>query len=77
VADEPASGRLTEQELVVLSHIGAAYRAFAELDVYHPSDHDEFAQHVHALGRIVMARVASRGHPERGWIKEPTETETR
>lgn len=66
-ADDRA--RLTEQELDVVNHVGAAYRAFAELDVYHPSDHDEFVFHVHALGRIVLARSASRAHPERGWIK--------
>ncbi len=77
MADEPAPGRLTEQELAVLNHIGAAYTAFAELDVYHPSDHDEFVHHVHAMGRIVMARAASRGHPERGWIKAPSQSQTR
>jgi hypothetical protein len=64
--------RLNEKELEVLKHIGAAYYAFAELDVYHPADHDEFVFHVHALGRIVMARSAARAHPERGWIKKPS-----
>ena len=54
----------------VLDRIGDAYYAFAELDVYHPADHDEFVFHVHAMGRIVMARTASRAHPERGWIKK-------
>ncbi|MDQ3823473.1 MAG: hypothetical protein M3321_09560 [Actinomycetota bacterium] len=63
--------RLNEKELDVLNHIGSAYYAFAELDVYHPADHDEFVFHVHALGRIVMARSAARAHPERGWIKKP------
>ena len=65
----PEAGRLTEQELGVIAHVGAAYTAFSELDVYHPADHDEFVFHVHAMGRIVMARAASRGYPERGWIK--------
>ena len=63
--------RLTAEELEVANLIGAAYRAFAELDVYHPSDHDEFVFHVHALGRIVLSRSAIRAHPERGWLKGP------
>jgi hypothetical protein len=63
--------RLNEKELEVLRHIGDAYYAFAELEVYHPADHDEFVFHVHAMGRIVMARSAARAHPERGWIKGP------
>ena len=66
------TGRLTDDELEVLNHIGKAYSAFAELEPYHPADEDEFVFHVHALGRIVMARSASRGHPERGWIKAPS-----
>ena len=65
-------GRLTDDEMEVLNHIGNAYYAFAELETYHPADHDEFMFHVHALGRIVMARSASRAHPERGWIKGPS-----
>lgn len=69
--DEANSARLTEEELEVLNHIGAAYSAFADLDVYHPADHDEFAFYIHAIGRIVLARSASRAHPERGWIKKP------
>jgi hypothetical protein len=64
--------RLTEDELKVLEGIGQTYRAFAALPIYHPADDDEFAFHVHALGRIVLARSASRAHPERGWIKTPS-----
>jgi hypothetical protein len=71
---EPEAGRLTERELEVLNHIGAAYRAFAQLDAYHPADDDEFVFHVHAMGRIVLSRAASRGHPERGWIKAAPES---
>ena len=63
--------RLTPEELEVADLIGAAYSAFAKLDVYHPSDHDEFVFHVHALGRIVLSRSATRAHPERGWFKRP------
>lgn len=66
---DPAPGGLTEQELEVLKHVGESYKAFSGLPVYHPADDGEFAFHVHALGRIVLSRVASRGHPERGWIK--------
>jgi hypothetical protein len=68
--------RLDEKELEVLKHIGAAYYAFADLDVYHPADHDEFVFHVHAMGRIVMARSAARAHPERGWMKAPPQDES-
>jgi hypothetical protein len=67
--ESDAAGRLTDAELEVLNHIGDAYRAFVELDAYHPSDESEFALHVHAIGRIVLARPAMRAHPERGWIK--------
>lgn len=74
--DERNAARLTDAEMQVLNHIGAAYSAFAELDVYHPADHDEFVFHVHAVGRIVMARSASRAHPERGWIKQAKANET-
>jgi hypothetical protein len=73
MADAPDAGRLTEQELAVVNHIAAAYTAFSKLDVYHPADDDEFVFHVHAMGRIILARAASRGHPERGWIKTPPE----
>ncbi len=69
--DETNPARLTKEELEILKHIGAAYSAFAELEVYHPADHDEFAFHIHAMGRIVLARSASRAHPERGWVKKP------
>jgi hypothetical protein len=69
MANEADPARLTDAEMQVLNRIGDTYRAFAELDVYHPSDHDEFVFHVHAMGRIVLARLASRAHPERGWIK--------
>ena len=62
--------RLTDEELEVVNHIGAAYRAFAELPVYHPADMDEFVRHVHEMGRIVLARSAVRAHPERGWLKD-------
>jgi hypothetical protein len=63
------TSRLTPDELAVIDHLGAAWRSFAALDVYHPADSDEFATHIHAIGRIVMARAACRAHPERPWIK--------
>jgi hypothetical protein len=69
LAEEASSASLTDAEMQVIDRIGDAYRAFAALDAYHPSDHDEFVFHVHAMGRIVLARLASRAHPERGWIK--------
>ena len=69
---EENEARLTDEELKVVESIGQAYEAFAALPVYHPADHDEFVFHIHALGRIVLARSASRAHPERGWIKTPS-----
>lgn len=63
------TSRLTPEELAVIDRIADAWRAFSKLDVYHPSDADDFATHVHALGRIVLARAACRAHPERPWIK--------
>ena len=71
--DAKDTARLTDAEMEVLNRIGEAYFGFSELDVYHPSDHDEFVFHVHAMGRIVMARSASRAHPERGWIKSKSD----
>jgi hypothetical protein len=56
---------LTAAELDVLNRLGKTYRAFAALPQAHPSDHDEVVFHVHALGRIVMARAAVRAHPDR------------
>ena len=67
--DETIGGRLTDKELEVVNHIADAYRAFTELEVYHPADGEEFVFHVHALGRIILARSACRAHPERNWIK--------
>jgi hypothetical protein len=49
-------GRLTDDELEVLNHIGKAYSAFAELEPYHPAEQDELVCHVHEVCRIVMAR---------------------
>ncbi|MBA3843206.1 MAG: hypothetical protein H0X39_11450 [Actinobacteria bacterium] len=74
MADDPEPGRLTEQELAVVNHIAAAYTAFSELPVYHSADDDEFVFRVHAMGRIVLTRAASRGHSERAWIKTPRES---
>ena len=55
---------LTDQEQAVLKMPGAFYRAFAELPQLHPSDLQEAAFHVHALGRIVAMRAAHRSHPD-------------
>jgi hypothetical protein len=66
--------RLTSQELDALNRIGEAFYAFDALDPYHPSDRDEFIAHVHAMGRIIIARCAMRAHPsEDGSSKRPHE----
>ncbi|HVV57272.1 MAG TPA: hypothetical protein VHC45_02835 [Gaiellaceae bacterium] len=55
---------LTQEELEVLTHLDAAYAAFAVLPgTHHPSDHDEVASHVRAIGRIVLGRAAVRARP--------------
>jgi hypothetical protein len=55
---------LTEDELAVAKLAGKFFLAFKELPQAHPADLDEVAFHVHALGRIVLARAAVRAHPE-------------
>jgi hypothetical protein len=64
LADMSTAG-LTEDELDVLTRLGSTYYAFEALPQAHPSDHDEVVFHVHAIGRIVMARAAVRAHPDR------------
>lgn len=52
---------LTREELDVLARLDAACSAFAVLPgMHHPSDHDEVAYHVRAIGRIVLGRAAGR-----------------
>lgn len=63
LADMSITG-LTEEELAVAKLAGQFYLAFKELPQAHPSDLDEVAFHVHALGRIVLARAAVRAHPD-------------
>jgi len=41
----------------VIDHVADAWRAFTKLGVYHPAGAEDFATHVHALGRIVLARA--------------------
>jgi hypothetical protein len=66
---EVATSELTDDELDVLTRLGATYHAFAALPRAHPSDHDDVVFHVHAIGRIVMARAAVRAHPDRWRFK--------
>jgi hypothetical protein len=56
---------LTPDERALIDRIGECYLAFDQLDQYHPADREEFAFHVHALGRIVMARAAIRAYQTR------------
>jgi len=51
------TSRLTPDELAVIDHVADAWRAFTKLGVYHPAGAEDFATHVHALGRIVLARA--------------------
>ena len=60
---------LTEEELAVAKLAGQFYLAFKELPQAHPAELDEVVFHVHALGRIVLARAAVRAHPEHWQFK--------
>jgi hypothetical protein len=57
---------MTTPEKNVLTALGDAFNQFDALsrESAHPRDRDEFAFHVHALQRIVMARLAVRTDPE-------------
>ena len=68
LADMTVSG-LTDEEIEVAKLAGRFYTAFKELPQAHPSDLDEVVFHVHALGRIVLARAAIRAHPEHWQFK--------
>jgi hypothetical protein len=60
---------LTNEEIEVAKLAGRVFVAFRELPQAHPSDLDEMAFHVHAIGRIVLARAAIRAHPEQWQFK--------
>lgn len=55
---------LTPEEVEVAKLAGKVYLAFKELPQAHPADLEEMAFHVHAIGRIVLARAGTRAHPE-------------
>jgi hypothetical protein len=57
--------RLTDDELVILDLTGEVYRRFAALPEYHFNDVGDVVRHVHAIQKIVSARVAYRTNPER------------
>ncbi|TML68241.1 MAG: hypothetical protein E6G14_10330 [Actinobacteria bacterium] len=63
LADMQVKG-LTEEEIAVAKLAGEVFTRFQELPQAHPADLDEMAFHVHAIGRIVLARAAIRAHPE-------------
>jgi hypothetical protein len=60
---------LTEEEIAVAKLAGQVFLAFRELPQAHPADLDELVFHVHAIGRIVLARAAIRAHPEHWQFK--------
>jgi hypothetical protein len=51
---------MDDEEKKVLDLLGAAYVAFAELEVLHPADVGEFVHAVHAAQNIVLARGSLR-----------------
>lgn len=55
---------ITDKEKEVLKNIGAAHRAFAELDQTHPSDLPDFVNGVHIMQGMIMQRICRRENPE-------------
>jgi hypothetical protein len=68
LADMDVQG-LTPEEVEVARLAGRVYLAFRELPQAHPADLGEVAFHVHAIGRIVLARAGIRAHPEHWTFK--------
>jgi hypothetical protein len=68
LADMDVQG-LTREEIEVAKLAGRVYLAFKQLPQAHPADVGEIAFHVHAIGRIVLARAAIRAHPEHWTFK--------
>jgi hypothetical protein len=60
---------LTSDEIEVAKLAGQVFLRFKELQQAHPADLREVAFHVHAIGRIVLARAAIRAHPEHWTFK--------
>jgi hypothetical protein len=56
--------RLTDDEIALVKQFGQWWNAFCELPQMHSSDASDVLFHIHALQRIVMARIAQRAHPE-------------
>lgn len=61
---------MTDQEKWLLRKLADCWNDFLELKDRHPSDADDFMFHVHALQRIVLARLAERSDCEfSAWMK--------
>lgn len=54
---------MTETERNLLYDLATVYNQFSSLSDKHPSDMEEVVFHIHALQRIVMARLAARSEP--------------
>jgi hypothetical protein len=68
LADMDLQG-LTPQEIEVAKLAGELYLRFKSLPQANPADLGEVAFHVHAIGRIILARAAIRAHPEHWTFK--------
>lgn len=62
--------KLNAKEIAITELLGRCYNMFCELHDQHPSDHEEFAHHVHILQRHVMARLARKEHPSVFGVKK-------
>ena len=56
--------KLTPVEAKILNNLADAYISFCRLSVQHPNDNEEMVAAIHLAQRIIMSRVAVRGHPE-------------
>jgi hypothetical protein len=55
---------MTDEEKQLLLKLGDCWNDFSKLKDKHPSDGDDFMYHIHALQRMVFARVGARSIPE-------------
>ena len=52
------------QEMIVVTHLVAAWNEFLKLPCVHTSESIEFMSAIHRLEGIIALRIASRVHPE-------------
>jgi len=59
--------QLTDEERFILDKTAELWKLFLKLPVQHPMHQQEFANSLHQLQRMIMARPIARAE---GWTKE-------